>query len=204
MTFVLCNRNSTLLYKVGSQRVNIDLKLRNRKMLNSVYRLIVLYPSCLGTIGLVYLGLLQALVVVPMLVQSCLDAFLASVVEVKGSLRASPRVLFRCCFSSRPTSRSSLAPVPLGSTIFPSDARGPPGWHSAVATRLPRIGFRPTCRTTHESSFSGPACPSFFIYCGDCARSAYPFPCYISTLPHIYMLFPSDAVPVLLREDHAF
>jgi len=57
-----------LLYKVGSQRVNIDLKLRNRKMLNSVYRLIVLYPSCLGTIGLVYLGLLQALVVVPMLV----------------------------------------------------------------------------------------------------------------------------------------
>ena len=68
-----------LLYKVGSQRVNIDLKLRNRKMLNSVYRLIVLYPSCLGTIGLVYLGLLQALVVVPMLVQSCLYAFLATV-----------------------------------------------------------------------------------------------------------------------------
>jgi len=142
-----------LLYKVGSQRVNIDLKLRNRKMLNSVYRLIVLYPSCLGTIGLVYLGLLQALVVVPMLVQSCLDAFLATVVEVKGSPRASPRVLFRCCFSSRPTSRSSLAPVPLGSTIFSSDARGPPGstfgcGHSTPSNRLsayvphdPRVVF---------------------------------------------------------------
>jgi len=48
-----------------------------------------------------------------MLVQSCLDAFLAAVVEVMDSLRASPRVLFRCYFSSRPTSRSSLALVPL-------------------------------------------------------------------------------------------
>ena len=52
-----------------------------------------------------------------MLVQSCLDAFLAAIVEVKDSLRASPRVLFRCAFSSRPTSCSSPAPVPLGSTL---------------------------------------------------------------------------------------
>ena len=55
--------------------------------------------------------------IVPMLVQSCLDAFLAVIVEVKDSLRASPRVLFRCVFSSRPTSRSSPAPVPLDSTL---------------------------------------------------------------------------------------
>ena len=39
-----------------------------------------------------------------MLVQSCLDAFLAAIVEVKDSLRASPRVVF----SSGPTCPSSF------------------------------------------------------------------------------------------------
>ena len=139
----------------------------------------------MDTIGLVYLGLFQALVVVPMLVQSYLDAFLAAVVEVKDSLRASPRVLFHCCFFSRPTSRSSLAPVPLGSTFFPSDARGPPRstfgcGHSTPSNRL-----------------SGPACLSFFkiyIYCGDRARSAYPSLCYISTSPHLCMIVSTSAV----------
>jgi len=78
--------------------------------------------------------------IVPMLVQSCLDAFLATVVEVKDSLRASPRVLFRCYFSSRPTSRSSLALVPLVVRSVPPILEDFPGRHTAVAPRLPRIG----------------------------------------------------------------
>jgi len=79
-------------------------------------------------------------VVVPMLVQSCLDAFLVTVVEVKDSLRASPRVLFRCYFSSRPTSRSSLALVPLVVRSAPPMLEDFPSRHTAVAPRLPRIG----------------------------------------------------------------
>jgi len=106
--------------------VNIDLGLLNHKTLISVY------PYWLDTIGLVYLGLLQALVVVPMLMQSCLDAFLAAVVEVKDSLRASPRVLFRCYFSSRPTSRLSLALVPLVVRSAPPMFEDFPSRHMAV------------------------------------------------------------------------
>jgi len=94
----------------------------------------------LDAVGLDYLGLLQALVVVPMLVQSCLDAFLAVVVEVKDSLRASPRVLFCGYFSSRPTSRSSLALVPLVVRSVPPMLEDFPGRHTAVTPRLPRIG----------------------------------------------------------------
>jgi len=112
-----------------------DLGLLNHKTLISVY------PYWLDTVGLVYLGLLQALVVVPMLVQSCLDAFLATVVEVKDSLRASPRVLFRCYFSSRPTSRSSLALVPLVVRSAPPMLEDFSGRHTAVAPRPPRIGY---------------------------------------------------------------
>ena len=54
--------------------------------------------------------------IVPMLVQSCLNAFLATVWKAKDSPRASPRVLF-CYFVSRPTSRSFPAPVPRCSTL---------------------------------------------------------------------------------------
>jgi len=91
--------------------------------------------------------------IVPMLVQSCLDAFLATVVEVKDSLRAPPRVLSRCCFPSRPTSRSSLALVPLVVRSAPPDSRGLPGstfgcGHSTPSYRLsayvphdPRVVF---------------------------------------------------------------
>ena len=137
-----------------------------------------------------------------MLVQSYLDAFLATVVKLKLSLRASPRVLFRCCFSSRPTSRSSLAPVPLGSTIFPSelsrtsrvDIRLRP--LDSLESPLSLRAARPTSRL-----FSGPACPSFlyiYIYCGDRARSAYPSLCYISTSPHLYMIVSTLAVVYVL------
>ena len=77
-----------------------------------------------------------------MLVQSYLDAFLATVVEVKDSLRASSRVLSRCCFfSSRPTSRSSLALVPLVVRSAPPILEDFPSRHTAVAPRLPRIGY---------------------------------------------------------------
>jgi len=106
--------------------VNIDLGLLNHTTLISVY------PYWLDTIGLVNLGLLQALVIVPMLVQSYLDAFLATVVEVKDSLHASPRVLFRCYFSSRPTSRSSLALVPLVVRSAPPMLEDFPSRHAAA------------------------------------------------------------------------
>ena len=85
-----------------------------------------------------------------MLVQSCLDAFLAAIVEVKDSLRASPRVLFRCVFSSRPTSRSSPAPVPLDSTL------------TSLGPRAARPASRP---------FQGPrALRFFYIYTAGIAR----------------------------------
>jgi len=70
--------------------------------------------------------------IVPMLVQSCLDAFLAAIVEVKDSPRASPRVLFRCYFSSRPTSRLSLALVPLVVRSAPPTLEDFPSRHMAV------------------------------------------------------------------------
>ena len=117
--------------------------------------------------------------IVPMLVQSCLDAFLAAIVEVKDSLRASPRVLFRCVSSSRPTSRSSPAPVPLGSTFCPS----------AHVPHDPRV-----------VSFSGPTCPSFSLYCGDRARRAYPSFCYISTSLCLYIISAMFAVLFVLLE----
>jgi len=60
------------------------------------------------------------------------DAFLATVVEVNDSLRASPRVLFRCYFSSRPTSRSSLALVPLVVRSVPPILEDFPSRHMAV------------------------------------------------------------------------
>ena len=134
--------------------MNIDLELLYHKTLISVY------PYWLDTIGLVYLGLLQALGIVPMLVQSCLDAFLTTVVEVKDSLRACPRVLFRCCFFSRPTSHSSLALVPLVVRSALPMLEDFLSRHTAVAPRLPRIGL-------------------LYIYCGDRARRAYPSFCYI-------------------------
>ena len=102
-------------------------------------------------------------------------------VEVKDSPRASPRVLFRCVFSSRPTSRSSPAPVPLGSTLTSLGPR---------AAR-PRV-----------VSFSGSTCPSFFlyIYCGDRARRAYPSFCYISTQLYFYIIGAMFAVLLVLLE----
>jgi len=60
------------------------------------------------------------------------DAFLATVVEVKDSLRASPLVLFCCYFSSRPTSRSSLALVPLVVRSAPPILKDFPSRHTAV------------------------------------------------------------------------
>jgi len=66
-----------------------------------------------------------------MLVQSCLDALLAAIVEVKDSLRASPRVLF-CYFFSRPMSRSSLALVPLVVRSVPPILEDFPSRHTAV------------------------------------------------------------------------
>ena len=159
-----------LLYKVGSQRVNIDLKLLNHKELISVY------PYWLDTIGLVYPGLLRALVVVPMLVQSCLDAFLAAVVEVKDSLRASPRVLFRCCFSSRPTSRSSLAPVPLGSAIFPSEL-----------SKTSRVDIRLRPLDSLESAFGVRAArPTSRLFQGPRAHRLYIYYCKkLNSLKHL-------------------
>jgi len=153
--------------------VNIDLELLNHTTLISVY------PYWLDTTGLVYLGLLQALVVIPMLVQSYRDAFLATVMEVKESLCASPQVLFRCCFSSRPTSRSSLALVPLVVRSAPPILEDFPSRHMAVAPRLPRIG-------------------PLYIYCGDRARRAYPSFCYITTQLHLYMIVTTSAVVSVL------
>jgi len=118
--------------------------------------------------------------IVPLLVQSCLDAFLAVVVEVKDSLRASPRVLFRCCFfSSRPTSRSSLALVPLVVRSAPPILEVFPSRHTAVAPRLPRIGL-------------------LYIYWGDRARRAYPSFCYITTQLRLYMIVTTSAVVFVL------
>jgi len=70
------------------------------------------------------------------------DAFLATIVEVKDSLRASPRVLFRCYFlfsAHEPFVHSART---AGSTICPSDTRGlPESTYGRVAPRLPRIGY---------------------------------------------------------------
>ena len=86
MTIVLCNLDFTTNYSrvKGKVFARCDLKFINSLRVNFCLSLLV------GYFGYNYLGLLQALVVVPMLVQSCLDAFLAAVVEVKDSLRASP------------------------------------------------------------------------------------------------------------------
>ena len=117
--------------------------------------------------------------IVPMLVQSCLDAFLATIVEVKDSLRASPRVLFRCVSSSRPTSRSSPAPVPLSSTLVSLGPR--------AARPASRLFFR-----AHV--------PFVFIYifCGDRARRAYPSFHYISTQLRLYIIVTMFAVVFVL------
>ena len=48
---------------------------------------------------------------------------------------------------------------------------------------------RPTCRTTHESSFSGPTCPSFFYILRWLRTERLPFLCHITTSPHLHMLF---------------
>jgi len=64
-----------------------------------------------------------------------LCSYLAVVAEVKDSLRASLRVLLCRRFSPRPTSRSSLAPVPLGSTLSPPILRT-----SQVDIRLRPLG----------------------------------------------------------------
>ena len=118
-------------------------------------------------------------VVVPMLVQSCLDALLAAVVEVKDSLRASPRVLFRCVSSSRPTSRSSPAPVPLGSTLL------------SLGPRAVRPASRLFFRAHVPFVF-------LYIYCGDRARRAYPSFCYIVTLLRLYIIVAMFAVVLVL------
>jgi len=114
-----------------------------------------------------------------MLVQSCLDAFLAAIVEVKDSPRASPRVLFRCVFSSRPTSRSSPAPVPLDSTL---------------------LSFGPRAVRPASCLFIRVHVPFVFlkIYCGDRARRAYPSFCYITIQLRLYMTGAMFAVVFVL------
>ena len=118
--------------------------------------------------------------IVPMLVQSCLDAFLAAIVEVKDSLRASPRVLFRCVFSSRPTSRSSPAPVPLGSTL----------------TSLGPRAARPASRLFFRAHV--PLVFFIYIYCGDCAWRANPLFCYIATQLRLYIMVAIFTVVLVL------
>jgi len=179
-----------------------DLRLLNRKTLISVY------PYWLDTIGLVYLGLLQALVVVPVLVQSCLDASLATIVEVKDSLRASPRVLSPYCyFSSRPTSRSSLALVPLVVRSAPPDSRGPAGSTFGGGHSTP--SYRLSAYVPHDPrvvSFSGPACPSFFICIlrrprAECLPFALLHLCITMSL---HDCFYGSCRLCDVREDHAF
>jgi len=108
------------------------------------------------------------------------DVFLAAIVELKDSLRASPLVLFRCVFSSRPTSRSSPAPVPLGSTLLSFSPR--------AARPASRLFFR-----AHV-----PLVFLIYIYCGDRARRAYPSFCYIATQLLFFMIVIMFAVVLVL------
>ena len=118
--------------------------------------------------------------IVPMLVQSCLDAFLAAIVEVKDSLRASPRVLFRCVFSSRPTSRSSPAPVPLDSTL------------TSLGPRAARPASRLFFRVHVPFVF-------LYIYTAGIARGELTLLfCYITTQLRLYMTVAMFTVVVVL------
>jgi len=141
-----------------------------------------------------------------MLVQSCLDAFLATVVEVKDSLRAPPRVLSRCCFPSRPTSRSSLALVPLVVRSAPPDSRGLPGSTFGCGHSTP--SYRLSAYVPHDPRvvFFRAHVPFVFIYiyCGDRARRAYPFLCCISTSLRLYMIVTTSAVVFVLLDNFTF
>ena len=83
-----------------------------------------------GYFGYNYPGLLWALVVVPMLVQSCLDAFLAAVWKLRTAFAPLPE---SCCAAV-----SSFGPR----------AVRPQRPYRLVVRYVPR----PTCRTTRESS----------------------------------------------------
>ena len=139
--------------------------------------------------------------IVPMLVQSCLDAFLAAVVEVKDSLRASPRVLSRD-FSSRPTSRLSLALVPLVVRSAPPMLEDFPSRHMAV---LPFDSLESAARPASHLFFRAHVPFVFiYIYCGDRAWRAYPSFCYISTSLRLYIIVSTSAVVFVLLDSFTF
>ena len=180
MTIVLCYLDFTTNYSRAKGWVfaRCDLRFINRKGVNFCLSLLVgYYWLCSSRIA-------SGTRIVPMLVQSCLNAFLAAIVEVKDSLRASPRVLLRCCFSSRPTSRSSPAPVPLGSTL------------SSLGPRAARPASRLFFRAHVPFVFF-----SIYIYCGDRARRAYPSFCYIATSLCLYIIGAMFAVLFVLLEN---
>ena len=113
MTIVMCNLDFTTNYSrvKGKVFTRCDLKFINSLRVNFCLYLLVGYCwHCLSRIALGTRSCTHAGAELP-------RCFPSHRVEVKDSLRASPRVLFRCCLSSRPTSRSSPAPVPLGSTL---------------------------------------------------------------------------------------
>jgi len=61
---------------------------------------------------------------------------------------------------------------------------------------------RPTRRTTHESSSSGPTCPSFFLYTAVTVHGTLTFPLlhnHITTPPHVVYTSTSDVASVLLK-----
>ena len=137
-----------------------DPRLLNRKRVNFCLSLVV------GYFGYNYLGLLQALVVVPMLVQSCLDAFLATVQKLRTAFAPLPE---SCCAAA--------------SSFGPRAARPQRPYRFVVRCR-------PSAHVPHAprvvSSFSGSTCPSSFNkYTAETARGVLTL--RSTTLLHNYL-----------------
>ena len=165
MTIVLYNLDFTTNYSrvKGWVFARCDLRFINSLRVNFCLSLLV------GYFGYNYPGWLWALVVVPMLVQSCLDAFLATVWKLRTAFAPLHESCCATASSSGPRAARPQRPYRFVVRCRPS----------AHVPHAPRV----------VSSFSGPTCPSFFlyIYCGDCARSAYPSFYYIATQLRHYM-----------------
>ena len=113
MTIVVCNLDFTTNYSrvKGKVFTRCDLEFINSLRVDFCLSLLVGYSwPCVTRTALGARGCAHAGAELP-------GCFPGHRVEVGDGLRASPRVLFRCVLSSRPASRSSPAPVPLGGAL---------------------------------------------------------------------------------------
>ena len=176
MTIVLCKLDFTTNYSrvKGWVFARCDLRFINSLRVNFCLSLLV------GYFGYNYPGWLWALVVVPMLVQSCLDAFLATVWKLRTAFAPLPE---SCCAAA--SSFGLRAARPQRPYRFVVRCRP-----SAHVPHAPRV----------VSSFSGSTCPSSFnkftaeTVRGELTLLFY----YISTQLRLYIIVTTFAVVFVL------